>query len=74
MDDLILVIWIYLSEFTNMTSFLIEDIESEEADVDSLLESLKQKIDGNKAIPTCISSKVYCANQICKFPNLVDKL
>eukprot|EP00268_Persea_americana_P021191 TRINITY_DN2116_c0_g2_i3.p1 TRINITY_DN2116_c0_g2~~TRINITY_DN2116_c0_g2_i3.p1 ORF type:complete len:412 (+),score=94.79 TRINITY_DN2116_c0_g2_i3:172-1407(+) len=34
-----------------------EDPEAEEMDVDSLLESLKQKIDGTKTIPTCISSK-----------------
>ncbi|RWR80460.1 ribokinase isoform X4 [Cinnamomum micranthum f. kanehirae] len=40
-----------------------EDPEAEEMDVDSLLESLKQKIDGTKAIPTCISSKVYHAIQ-----------
>ncbi|XP_058094936.1 uncharacterized protein LOC131240620 isoform X2 [Magnolia sinica] len=31
--------------------------ESKEIDVDSLLESLKLKIDGNELIPTCISSK-----------------
>lgn len=43
-------------------------------DVDSLLESLKQKIDGTKAIPTCISSKVYHAIQVSKFFNLVNKL
>lgn len=68
------VLWIYRSEFTNVTLFLIEDPEAEEMDVDSLLESLKQKIDGTKTIPTCISSKVYHAIQMCKFLNLVNKL
>ncbi|XP_058094934.1 uncharacterized protein LOC131240618 isoform X7 [Magnolia sinica] len=34
-----------------------EEPESKEIDVDSLLESLKLKIDSTKAIPTCLSSK-----------------
>lgn len=34
-----------------------EALELEEMDVDSLLESLNQRIDGNKVEPTCISSK-----------------
>ncbi|KAM7521769.1 hypothetical protein LguiA_011671 [Lonicera macranthoides] len=35
-----------------------EAVQSEEMDIDSLLESLKQKIDNGTVIPTCISSGV----------------
>ncbi|KAL5990295.1 hypothetical protein ACLOJK_011192 [Asimina triloba] len=36
---------------------LTEEPESEEVDVDGLLESLKQRVTTSKVIPTCISSK-----------------
>lgn len=35
-----------------------EDVQSEEMDVDSVLELLKQKINNDNAIPTCVSSGV----------------
>ncbi|XP_010243613.1 PREDICTED: uncharacterized protein LOC104587626 isoform X1 [Nelumbo nucifera] len=38
-------------------SINVEGSDLEEMDVDNLLELLKQEIDGNNAIPTCISSK-----------------
>ncbi|XP_020079798.1 ribokinase [Ananas comosus] len=36
---------------------IIDASEKEETDVESLLESLKQRVDGNVTTPTCISSK-----------------
>lgn len=43
---------------------LTDASEKEETDVESLLESLKQRVDGNVTIPTCISSKVFFCQTI----------
>ena len=48
-----------VSESSN--SLMFPDVDSsdeEEADIESLLESLKQKVDPSSTIPMCISSKV----------------
>lgn len=41
-------------------SVAVEGIQFEEMDVDCVVEELKEKIDNNTSIPTCISSKVMC--------------
>ena len=46
-----------------LTSLPAEDGQTEEMDVDNLVEQLRQKIDSDKAAPTCISS-VSCFFQV----------
>lgn len=51
-----------------------ESSQSEEMDVDTLLESLKQSIDGNSVIPSCISSKSVMSLKADKIGALNGKL